>query len=66
MLLTTLESRSALFNSLGKYDIALSDLDKTIILEPDNSWALCYRVKILYTLGKYEEALVDAFVLCDS
>lgn len=51
--------RGEVFNSLGNYDEAIIDFDKSISIEPFNSESYFYRSKVYYKKGKLVEAILD-------
>ncbi|CAG8627091.1 6009_t:CDS:1, partial [Gigaspora rosea] len=52
-------NRGAVYNTLGKYNEALSDLSKVLLREPTNVTALCERSSVYDALGKKEKAIAD-------
>jgi len=59
MLLAVMMSQGKTYYMMKKYKESLADLNKSLEIEPNDSWVLKQRGKTYYIMNKYEESLAD-------
>ncbi|MYT56870.1 tetratricopeptide repeat protein, partial [Streptomyces sp. SID7834] len=52
-------SRAQLFERMGRYEEALADYDRAVVIDPEYAWALGSRARVKKDMGRSEEAVAD-------